>query len=92
MIERILAVTVVAFVILLVGSTIWIRHEQARVRDLSAKIELVERQLAAARVSREVLTDLDKGLREVGRDLDQAKRESKTITDAVDWIERMERR
>ena len=92
MIERILAVTVVAFVILLVGSTIWIRHEQARVRDLSAKIELVERQLAAARVSREVLTDLDKGLREVGRDLDQAKRESKTMTDAVDWIERMERR
>lgn len=92
MFEKLIAIGIVAaFVAILTLGLMW-RHERSRADDLSERLQTVEQQLEAAKVNREVLTELDRDQREVRRDVDGAVARSTTITEAVDEIERMEGR
>lgn len=92
MFEKAVAVGIVAaFVVILTLGLMW-RHERSRADDLSERLQTVQQQLEAAKVNREVLTELDRDQREVRRDVDGAVMRSTTITEAVDEIERMEGR
>ena len=92
MIDRILIGAVVALTFgLIVTVGLW-HHERGQVASLRDKLARAEQQLEAARVNREAIRDLDKGQREVSREIDQAIRRSTTVSQAVDEIERMEGR
>lgn len=92
MFEKAVAIGIVAaFVVILTLGLMW-RHERNRADDLSERLQTVQQQLEAAKVNREVLTELDRDQREVRKEVDGAVARSTTITEAVDEIERMEGR